>query len=331
MCEKVYLHNWMSGLDHNRKLVELCLPGSHDAGVYLDKDKGVTPGDKARCQDGNIGKQAYCGSRVFDIRCFMDGKTPKMGHFFADKPGVGDWGGTLESALSDAADFLIAFNTEFHIFRIGHTKCVEAVSAVLEAFRAKTNQTTFKSYATLIHRGVKGSLADVQVRHLRGKLVLLCDNAELKSANFKPGDGYYLYDKYPSTSAAQISFCGKYSGDLKTATKLFKKDRGNWSPEGAATIAEEACNGHRGHPPNHLFWVYWQETGGNVLENAMASTGIHNRLENFLSKFRVTDPTNPNYLPLPNVIGHDFVDKFTCGAIVKMNKDVNTKLAKYEF
>jgi hypothetical protein len=63
------LHNWMSGLKPTRKLVELCLPGSHDAGVYLDKDKNVTPGKKARCQEGNIGKQADCGSRVFDIRC----------------------------------------------------------------------------------------------------------------------------------------------------------------------------------------------------------------------------------------------------------------------
>jgi hypothetical protein len=161
--------------------------------------------------------------------------------------------------------------------------------------------------------------------HLRGKLVLLCDNAELKSANFNPGDGYYLYDKYPSTSA-QVSFCGKYAGDLKTATKLFKKDRGNWSPEGAATIAGESCQEHKSHPPNHLFWVYWQETGGKVLEKATAPTGMHNRLDNFLSKFRVTDPTNPAYLPLPNVIGHDFVERGTCGAIVKMNKDVNTTL-----
>jgi hypothetical protein len=325
------LHNWMSGLQDTRKLIELCLPGSHDAGVYVDKTKNVTPNEKARCQYGNIGEQADVGSRVFDIRCFMDGKTPKMGHFFGDQPGLGDWGGTLESALSDAANFLTAWKTEFLIFRIGHTKCVKEVSVVLEALRNKTNETTHKTNANLFHRAAQGRLVDEEVKHLRGKLVLLCDNPELKSASFKPGDGYHLYDKYPSTSPAQISFCGKYVGDLKTATKLFKKDRGNWSPEGAAKIAEEACREHKSHPPNHLFWVYWQETGGNVLENATAAKGVHNRLENFLSKFRVTDPTNRDYLPLPNVIGHDFVHKFSCGAIVRMNKDLNTTLEQYAF
>jgi hypothetical protein len=255
-----------------------------------------------------------------------------MGHFFMEGEDghLGDYGGTLESALNDAITFLISSPAEFLIFRIGHTECLKEVAEVLEAFRDKTNEITHNTNATFFHRGAK-SLADEEVRHLKGKLVLLCDNAELKSANFKPGDGYYLYDKYPSTSAAQISFCGKYSGDLLLRSARLKEDQGHWSPEGAAKIAEGAREEHKSHPPNHLFWVYWQETGGNVEVNARVQTGMHNRLENFLSGFRITDPAHRDYLPLPNVIGHDFVNSFTCSAIVRMNKDVNTTLERYKF
>jgi hypothetical protein len=207
------------------------------------------------------------------------------------------------------------------------------VAAVLEKFRKAdvsenlpdqvkkfTNVSPGKTNATLFHRGAK-SLADVEVEQLRGKLVVLCDNENLRSENFKPGDGYYLYDKYPGTSStAQIRFCGKYTGDLKTAAKTSKRDKGNWSAEGSVKNAEDGWLEHQKHNlHDHLWWVYWQETGGNVSENTAATKGMHNRLENFLSKFRA----NTN-LPHPNVIGQDFVEKVTCGAIVKMNPDLAT-------
>lgn len=316
-----YLHNWMKGLKDTRKLVELCLPGSHDAGVYTDEDKDVRPGDKARCQHKNIHEQARVGSRVFDIRCFLDGKTPKMGHFFKDTPGLGDWGGTLESALSDAVKFLGLHTSEFLIFRIGHTECLKEVAEVLEKFYTKTDDHGKMPNATLFYRGAQPNLADVEVRHLRGKLVVLCDNQEWESSHFKPGDGYYLYNKYPTIPTKGLSFCGTYVGDLNP----FKDT--NWSAKGAKNVALAASNEHKDHnpPDDHLFWVYWQETGGNVLAKTTAAKGMKYRLENFLAKFR--DPNNK--LRLPNVIGHDFVDNFTCSRIVKMNSDLASTLDTY--
>jgi hypothetical protein len=326
----VRLHNWMEALKPDKKLVDLWLPGSHDSGVYMDKEKGLDPSSSACCQSGNIGKQADVGSRVFDIRCFMDGNTPKMGHFFMDIAPLGSYGGTLESALDDAGVFLTANNTEFLIFRIGHTECIQEVAAVLEKFRIADTSEKFhnpkyrktgNNNASLFHRSTTGSiLVDQEVRQLKGKLVLLCDNENLQSANFKPGKGYYLYDKYStSPSNAQIRFCGKYGGSpVKTSTK----GKGNWSADGAVNNAEEAFLEHQTHcankpKPDHLWWVYWQQTGGNVKEKTSAMTGMHNRLEIFLSKFRTGN------LPHPNIIGQDFVEKVTCGAIVKMNEIPN--------
>jgi hypothetical protein len=315
---KVYPHNWMSALKPDRKLIDLWLPGSHDAGVYEDEERGVkpTPGPTTRCQEKNIHEQARNGSRVFDIRCWLKDGKPTMGHFAKDKASAvtGDWGGTLESALDDAVKFLNLNTKEFLIFRIGHTKCAAEVDEVVKAMDSGKLK-----YANFILKGSSGhfaNLANLQVKNLQGKLLLIFDKEFLKLGDFKLADGYFPYVKHPEISADGLSFCGTYSGEFKTRLKGSKKDQGNWSAEGAEKVAMAASEEHRknltDHKSDHLFWVYWQETGGNVWENT--KKGMHLKLDLFLSKFSVGN------LPHPNIIGHDFVNTTTCGAIVKMNE-----------
>lgn len=311
------IHNWMSALKDDRKLVELCLPGSHDAGVYTDQDIGLEPNDLARCQSKKIGMQARYGSRVFDIRCFMKDTTPTMGHFFMDTAPLGSWGGTLKSALDDAIDFLATNTKEFLIFRIGHTKCTTEVNEVLKT----TDPTSGKlKYANFILNGPRGNLANLQVKDLRGKLLLIF--GEEFHEDFHVRDGYYPYVKYPDIPENGLSFCGTYVSDGPVW-----KDT-NKTAKGAKNIALNASKEHKNHQADHLFWVYWQQTGGNVFKNTTEETGcIHGRLANFLSKFK--NPKNELGDPpvrLPNVIGHDFVKFDTCSKIVKMNSDLAATL-----
>jgi hypothetical protein len=317
------LQNWMSYLDDSRTLIDLCLPGSHDAGVYRDQNAGANPGSKTCCQASDIWKQALAGSRVFDVRCFLrttgvfkKTETPTMGHFFKEgKDGyLGDYGGTLISALEDASMFLTNNKTEFLIFRIGHTKCTGNVAEALEEFRKAKGQS-------VIHTGATGNLAELEVRDLRGKLILVFDK-EFNS-NFDPKNeaGYYPYYKYPSIGQTGLTFCGKYSGGLGTALAPKSKNKGNWSAEGAVKIAHSACEAHKNHAGSHLLWVYWQETGGDVLKNTTAEQGMHARLDQFL--FDIREPNSK--IPKPNVIGHDFVSETTCTKIVKMNPDLMNK------
>src|SRR5262245_41154496 len=306
--ENVPIHNWMHGLDQKRKLVDLCLPGSHDAGVYRDEAAGVKPGSSARCQYSNIWKQARDGARVFDIRVFLrttgvlkKRRTPTMGHFFKEaKDGYGgEYGGTLISALEDAASFVQTFPSEFLIFRIGHTKCTSNVADVLREFRTRTDSKTHKmKFAQVIHRGASGNLADLQVWQLRGKLLLVFDK-DFHSPNFSTDEGYYPYCKHPNIPQCGLSFCGSYRGALGTRLALKAKDQGNWSAEGSVEVAKGALAEHQKHGgKDHLLWVYWQETGGDVMQNTAAKGGMHGRLDAFLSDLR-----NPNS-PRPNVIGH---------------------------
>jgi hypothetical protein len=107
-----------------------------------------------------------------------------------------------------------------------------------------------------------------------------------------------------------------------TSLALKSKDKGNWSSEGSVKITSAACEEHQKHDGgDHLLWIYWQETGGNVEKNTTAKQGMHARLDQFLTDIR--DPKNN--LPKPNVIGHDFVTAATCTKIVKMNQDVDAQ------
>jgi hypothetical protein len=109
---------------------------------------------------------------------------------------------------------------------------------------------------------------------------------------------------------------------VNTSLSPRKKDKGNWSAEGSVAITHAACEEHQRHGGNdHLLWIYWQETGDDVLKNTTAPQDMHNRLDKFLGEIG-----NPrNNLPKPNVIGHDFVDAITCRKILKMNRDVDTQ------
>lgn len=330
------MEDWMDKLDDNLTLAQLCLPASHDAGVYRDKQNGVTPGPSTCCQDSNIWKQALAGCRVFDIRCFLrttgvvnKEQTVTMGHFFKEgKDGyLGQYGGTLISALEDAGFFLNSHRREFLIFRVGHTKCTGDVADALKEFRNMTDPNTFKQkYATLIHRGCNGNIADLQVSQLRGKLLLVFDK-EFHAPNFSSDDGYYPYYKFPVNSNTGLTFCGKYKGALGTKLALKSEDKGNWSADGAVKLAYAGIEEHKKHAgPAHLLWVYWQETGGNVEQNTAAPQGMRSRLDAFVSELRQSRIQDPNTAVIPNVIGHDFVNEDTCRKIAKLNPKMDTLL-----
>lgn len=379
------LYNWMSGLNDERKLVELCLPGSHDAGVYRDLDAHVTPGPRARCQYSRIFAQAMAGARVFDVRVFLRTirkrqTTPTMGHFFKEyKDGyVGEYGGTLMSALEDAADFLRISPSEFLIFRIGHTKCTGSVNDALKQFRETTIKPEWeearypkalkappvpvlpprgtaaapsnsfpwrppggtdapekdwevrhpsgrKPYADVVFRGTDCNLASLQVKRLRGHLLLVYDKEF--GNNLDSDEGYYPYLKYPDIPNVGLSFCGRYSGGLPKAVKIKGQDKGNWSADGAVRLANGAWEAHTEHGPDHLLWVYWQQTGGEVEQKV---GDMHGRLDEFLDHIKAwNSKVDDTKKKLPNVIGHDFVDETTCSKIVRMNWDLGGRENMY--
>ena len=93
---------WMGALPDARKLNEISMPGSHDAGVYreVSNKAGVlpVPKDQTACQDRPVLEQCEAGSRFLDVRLKVSRTSIRAHHTTAGQGAVGEsWDSTLES------------------------------------------------------------------------------------------------------------------------------------------------------------------------------------------------------------------------------------------
>src|SRR5207237_7428842 len=77
----------------------------------------------------------------------------------------------------------------------------------------------------------------------------------------------------------------------------------------------KAAEEHQSHGLDHLCFMYWQLTGGNIEANTQGPTGPHEMLDQFIWDLWKKGPDSK----LPNVISHDFVSEETCSKIIKLN------------
>lgn len=308
--------NWMSRIQHNPRLINMVLPGSHDAGVYGDSLTRVAcPKRYARTQGSNIYNQAFSGSRVFDVRVFLkkvkdeSGQSviePTMGHFAAEKfkwPKIGKttgsfgaYGGSFMTAVKDAVAFVKTYPSEFLILRISHTYCPDHVGAALSQFMQTGDNASY------VYNKAR-NIAKCKLSELKGKVVMVF--ASEFHNGFSPKDGYLPLYKFDagSTYTQGLCFCGTYKS---------KKDMAD-----VLKVARGAADEHQGHKKDHLHWVYWQQTGGNVSSNTKGSHGAHSALGDFIKEIKAQ--MGGNQWSLPNVIGHDFVSDQTCKQIFELN------------
>lgn len=345
--------NWLADVDGSKFLYQLTLPGSHDAGVYSDtatqKDiKVVTPfvgAGQVRCQSLSILNQAVAGSRFFDCRVYLrsfplkkvingkmttEQKVPTLGHFFKDtKEGMGGgYGGSLATVIYDAIGFVREHPTEFIILRFSHTKCTDEVADMLEQVYDSNGNGQY------IFNG-DVNIAQTRVRDLRGKVVMVFDSKfnkqrlqsvqvkktlqSLRSVEYKAGrglgsKGMQLFTKYEDGKAVSngLCTCGGFASSSKM-DKVYNK-------------SIEATKKHLSHPNDHLCFVYWQLTGGNVETNTKATSGTHAKLDGFLQEVLQNAMASGN---LPNVISHDFVSEDSCRQIISLNQDRKALMSQW--
>jgi len=348
--------NWLSTIDGSKLLSQITLPGSHDAGVYSDntvagshKDVTVaTPFVSAslvRCQSLSILNQAIAGSRFFDCRVYLrsfplkkviDGKltkeqkVPTLGHFFKDtKEGMGGgYGGSLVTVINDALSFVRAHPTEFIILRFSHTKCTDEVADALEMIHDAHDNARYIFTGDV-------NIAQTRVADLRGKVVMVFDGKfnkqrltqvqvkkhfqSLREVEYKQGrglaaKGMHLFGKYADGKAAGngLCTCGGFASSDKI-DKVYDK-----------SVA--AVRAHTEHTNDHLCFVYWQLTGGNVEQNTMHATkGTHAKMDSFINDVVRFAMASGN---LPNVISHDFVSADSCSQVIALNNDRKALMAR---
>lgn len=109
-----------------RKIGEIALPGSHDAGMYevractLGKIGGPTACN-TQTQARTIAGQLACGIRYFDLRPVYKKDSFDTGHFGDTSLGImGCLGGSLDTVLQDVADFAAAQPNDLVILKFSH-------------------------------------------------------------------------------------------------------------------------------------------------------------------------------------------------------------------
>src|SRR5690606_34808791 len=135
----------------------------------------------------------------------------------------------------------------------------------------------------------KTNVATCTLDELRGKVVMVF--ATEFHHGFSPKDGYLPMYKYEASSptVSGLCFCGTYKSkkDMKDVLK----------------VAQKAADDHKGHRKDHLHWVYWQQTGGNVSSNTKSKDGAHAKLGDFIKEIK--SKIDKDNWTLPNVIGHE--------------------------
>lgn len=317
--------NWLRDIPGNRRLYNIVIPGSHDAGVYgVSISTRSSPASWARCQGSNIYNQAMSGSRMFDCRVFLKKEhgvlTPTMGHFFREKWGSGGetgrggaYGGTFITCVRDAIAYVKTYPSEFLILRFSHTYCPQEVGGALNALLAEGDNRNYVSR-------YGGNIAQRRLHNLRGKVIMIF--ASEFHTNFNHRTGYLPFYKYADgTQTTQgLCTCGIYKGTDKMKT--------------VHATAVRAFDEHKNHAqgiPDHLHFVYWQQTvkGGNIKKKTLGSNktkkgviksysgGAHDNLHPFINE--IFNKVEDGDWLRPNVISHDFVTEQSCSQIIALN------------
>lgn len=169
------LNDWMGALDDGRKLNSLCIPGSHDACMYVVKaGDPLWRVDAAVTQFHTIGQQLTDGARYFDVRVYKDGGTLKAGHFQSKKKaqdGRGSFGPDFVTVCRDIAGFLGANNSECVLLKISI-----ADDAIDDAVRMIEQELS----GVLLETSSIKPLATYTLGQVRGKAIAAFDKVMLK-------------------------------------------------------------------------------------------------------------------------------------------------------
>ena len=269
----------------DRRLKEIIIPGSHDAGLaaeYAQQMTRLSSDAKTVTQSVGVGEQAQAGSRFFDVRVQkidgamtsfhtapnLLGKVPLVNKIKATKTDTrtgGASGQGFDGILTELRQFVVSNPTEFVIVRLSHLKDSADLFTELWAWIANAANTAH------VHRGT-GNLAIAKVSDLAGKLVFVIEAKKFKHASVPPAggaaripgqaDGFHKF--YQSKGGALPSVndglcvCGEFSNKKKLDDILEKQVK---------NYAEHDKHKNCRADEQHLYSLYWTATGGDIADN----------------------------------------------------------------
>jgi hypothetical protein len=286
--------NWMSKLSPTTRLGEVVMPGSHDAGMSSTSHCAPPVGASAlsKTQSVGIAGQLTCGSRYFDIRVDYDYDELVTYHR------NGQWGCngvSLAAVLLDTKKFLETHSSEVVILKFSHVRDDSGHSA--SDTKVRLNKF-LDAYATQLYvsdgRGV--NLANIEVGHARGKMILVFDYDEFIS----PAKGRFRYYDGDSPSG-NLTVFDKYSNE-NVFFEMKSDQVAKWRK-------------HGGLGKGYLFLLSWTLTAQSAFDSSVESYASIANSELADSLYRYTRELNT----MPNIVYVDFLDQRIGQTIIQYN------------
>ena len=296
------LTKWMQKLNDNKKLSEICMPGSHDAGLYQVSEKRPAVKDSdVITQNGDILEQLNAGVRFFDLRFYeKDPGDIRIGHFFEmggnlrGHADMGAYGPSIGTVLADVHAFMQNAPKETVILRLSHIKNSLA-EQVVDAVHNSPIQDMLYTGGLAIGSGMSG----VRLGQTRGKVITVYETASFASLRAAPR-GVYTFSK-KSSHRPDLLMCGEFSGKYEYDDMVTKQ---------LTNLTD--------HPKHmltldpHLSQLYWTLTGGNIRQNTqsnLSSDNARKSLERMIIRYT------------PNIVLYDFCNRTLSKLIIEAGND----------
>lgn len=271
-----------------RRLNQVILPGSHDAGLARQFQHDLSIFSKllskpaeAITQDKDVLHQAEAGARFFDVRIQKVGNELKSFHTMpnllgkvplvksikathTDTKTIGSSGEGFHHILDGLRSF-VQGSSEFVIVRLSHLK------DSAEIFQDLWNWIADPANDPYVYKGT-GNLAIKKVGDLAGHVIFVIEAKKFKHAVTPPkggnprvpgqADGFHRFYQSKGGNLPTVNdglcVCGEFS-NKKVLEDILKKQITNYS----AHDQHKNCRGDQ----QHLYSLYWTATGGNIEEN----------------------------------------------------------------
>ncbi len=279
------LSNWMSKLDGNKRLDEITLPGSHNAGMGITHS--CAPGEMAVPPSQNhaqrVAGQLRSGARYLEVRVDYD-KGQLVTYHRTGKLGCS--GEYIASVLDSLETFLAQNPTETVLVKLSHIRSNSLTTKRLLDERLARFGRRYENAALT-------NLASIKLDDLRGKAIFVYDfdeyispaNGRFRYRGGKSGNHLAVYDSFTNTT------------DL---ARMAQDQLSKWKEFG-------------GYRNNRLFLLSWTLTPGAVDSVAKLAKRANDALAEALTRY------SREYDSKPNIVFIDFLDDYVTSAIVSLN------------
>ena len=309
-----YTENWMSNLGDHRRLNDIIMPGSHDAGMsieamahYPDSYRRYKAG---RTQNINVEEQCNAGSRFFDIRMgdVKIGDSGKKESRARHQPGffgfdsITAFGEKESEIFNGVRKFLDRNKSEIVLLRISKSD-TSVLKELQEDVKKMLGHTLYMPQKTC------ENLLTISIGQLRGKAIVLLDDKGDTAGYIDQKNGLNSFINVSKNTKKiahatgpnmnGLTVCGNYSnaktfqkmignlGDVASGVKKKNGQVGYWGKH-----ATDDCGAH-GAP--HLFMLYWTFTSTDINNDVSESTKRENEglMSDAFLKKQVSEPTSP--------------------------------------